>query len=129
MEIDKEKPLYSIGVVAEMLNTNCQLLRIYEKEKLVVPKRTSKNTRLYSQEDVEKLKIIITLNQELGINFAGVEVILNLLEKQEKLQKIIEKLLNSFKENLEKEAMLRKEIGKIVPISKKTFLELVKQHR
>jgi MerR family transcriptional regulator/heat shock protein HspR len=57
-----------------MLQTNQQTLRIYEKEKLIMPRRTRKNTRLYSMRDVEELQRIIHLHQELGVNLAGVEV-------------------------------------------------------
>ena len=86
VELDKEKPVYVISVVAEMLSTTQQQLRIYEKEKLCVPKRTKKNTRLYSQSDVESLQRIISLHQDLGVNLAGIEVILSLRSKIDEME-------------------------------------------
>ncbi len=86
VEVDKDKPVYVISVVAEMLGTTQQQLRIYEKEKLVIPRRTSRNTRLYSQRDVELLQKITTLHQDLGVNLAGVEVILNMRRRMEQMQ-------------------------------------------
>jgi len=86
MDIDIDKPVYVISVVSEMLGTPPQTLRMYEKANLVVPKRTSRNTRLYSQRDVEKLKRIVSLHQDLGINIAGIEVILHMRNRMENLQ-------------------------------------------
>lgn len=86
VDVDKDKPVYVISVVAEMLGTTQQQLRIYEKENLVIPRRTSRNTRLYSQRDVELLQKITTLHQDLGVNLAGVEVILNMRRRMEQMQ-------------------------------------------
>jgi MerR family transcriptional regulator, heat shock protein HspR len=101
VEVDREKPVYVISVVAEMLTTTQQQLRIYEKEKLVVPKRTSRNTRLYSQCDVELLHKIITLHQELGVNLAGVEIILTMRNQMEKMQNEFEFFLKEVKERFD----------------------------
>ena len=90
VDVDRDKPVYVISVVAEMLNTSPQQLRIYEKERLVVPRRTTRNTRLYSQRDVELLQKIITLHQELGVNLAGVEIILNMRYRMEQMQQDFE---------------------------------------
>ena len=86
VEVEKDKPVYVISVVAEMLNTTQQQLRIYEKENLVVPQRTQRNTRLYSQNDIEILQRIITLHQDLGVNLAGIEVILNMRKMMDDMQ-------------------------------------------
>jgi len=93
MEIDKDKPVYVIGVVSEMLSIPPQMLRIYEKANLVHPKRTKQNTRLYSQTDIEKLKKIATLHQELGINLAGVEVILHLRQRMETMHEEFQRFI------------------------------------
>lgn len=98
VDVDKEKPVYVISVVAEMLSTTQQQLRIYEKERLVVPKRTTRNTRLYSQRDVEILQKITTLHQELGVNLAGVEIILNMRSQIEKMQQEFESFVKIVKE-------------------------------
>ena len=75
-----------------MLNIHPQTLRLYEREGLIKPSRTEGNTRLYSQEDVERLRTILTLTRELGVNLAGVEIILRMREQIEELQREVEKL-------------------------------------
>ena len=90
--MEKERPLYLISTVAKMLNIHPQTLRLYEREGLIKPARTEGNTRLYSQEDIERLRTILTLTRELGVNLAGVEIILRLREQIEELQKEVEKL-------------------------------------
>jgi len=77
----KKHPVYMIGVVAELLQVHPQTLRIYEREGLVVPNRSKGNTRLYSQEDVEHLKLVIRLTRDYGVNLAGVEMILGLMTR------------------------------------------------
>lgn len=86
VDVDRDKPVYVISVAAEMLSTTQQQLRLYEKEKLVVPQRTRRNTRLYSQSDLELLQRIISLHQELGVNLAGIEVILNMRRRIEQME-------------------------------------------
>jgi len=81
--MEKERPLYLISTVAKMLNIHPQTLRLYEREGLIKPARTEGNTRLYSQEDIERLRTILTLTRELGVNLAGVEIILRLREQIE----------------------------------------------
>ena len=82
---DKTEPVYMIGVVATLTQMHAQTIRLYEKLGLVTPQRKSKN-RLYSEEDVARLKQIRCLTQDLGVNLAGVEVILDLLSKLEVVQ-------------------------------------------
>lgn len=82
-----------ISVVAEMLDIHPQTLRLYEREGLVIPKRTGGNTRLYSQDDIDKLRRVLRLTRELGVNLAGVEVILSMREKMEQMQDTIDKLV------------------------------------
>ncbi len=90
---DKDKPVFMISVVAEMLDIHPQTLRLYEREGLVVPKRTDGNTRLYSQDDIDKLRRVLSLTRELGVNLAGVEVILSMRQKMEQLQEAMEQLV------------------------------------
>ena len=78
---------YSISVVAEMFDIHPQTLRVYEREGLLRPARTEGNTRVYSQEDVERIELILRLTKELGVNLAGVEVILNMRDRMEKMQR------------------------------------------
>ena len=90
---DKGKPLFMISVVAELLDIHPQTLRLYEREGLVVPQRTEGNTRLYSQDDIEKLRRILRLTRDLGVNLAGVQVILGMREKMEQMQEAMEQLI------------------------------------
>lgn len=90
--MERNEPLYLISTVAKMLNVHPQTLRLYEREGLIKPSRTEGNTRLYSQEDVERLKTILTLTRDLGVNLAGVEIILRMREQIEELQSEVEKL-------------------------------------
>ena len=81
--INPTAPIFSIGIIAKMLGVHQRTLRIYDEEKLLVPKRTSKNRRLYTMKDVERGKFIQYLTRELGINLIGAKIIFNLLEKLE----------------------------------------------
>ncbi len=88
----KEEPYYMISVVAKMYNVHPQTLRLYEKHGLLKPSRTEGNTRLYSQKDLERLEIILNLARDLGVNLAGIEIILNMREKMEQMQREINQL-------------------------------------
>lgn len=85
-EIKKDKPLYVISVAAELVDMHPQTLRLYERKGLIEPSRSAGKTRLYSQRDVDHLKEIRRLTQELGVNLAGVEEIIRLRKKLDKLQ-------------------------------------------
>lgn len=87
-----DRPLYMIGVAAELAGVHPQTLRIYERKRLVRPQRSQGNTRLYSQADVERLRLIQRLTQEEGVNLAGVERILMLQEEVESIRAEVEKL-------------------------------------
>jgi len=78
---------YMISAVAEMYNIHPQTLRLYEREGLLGPSRSDGNTRLYTQQDLEQLEAILNLTRELGVNLAGVEIILNMRQRMEEMQK------------------------------------------
>jgi MerR family transcriptional regulator/heat shock protein HspR len=80
------KSFYMISVVAQKYNIHPQTLRLYEREGLLLPSRTDGNTRLYSDEDLEQLETILSLTRDLGVNLAGVEIILNMRRKMERMQ-------------------------------------------
>lgn len=84
--IPRDEPCYTIGVVARMVELHPQTLRNYEQEGLVVPRRSEGNIRLYSPREVDRLRKINRLTQELGVNLAGVEVILRMADQIETLQ-------------------------------------------
>ncbi|MBC7293321.1 MAG: helix-turn-helix transcriptional regulator, partial [Thermoleophilia bacterium] len=89
---DKMRPLFMISVAAELADMHPQTLRMYERRGLIRPKRSSRSTRLYSLEDVERLRRIQQLVSEEGLNLAGVERVLALEEKLEQMQRRIDQL-------------------------------------
>src|SRR3990172_2917201 len=109
--------LYMISVVSEMLGVHPQTLRIYEREGFIKPKRSGGNTRLYSEEDVEKLEMVLRLTRELGVNLAGVDVILSMRDKMEQMRHGMQETIQRLHEELEREMRRRKETEKaLVPI-------------
>lgn len=95
----KQQPgYYSISVVADTYNIHPQTLRMYEREGLLTPERTEGNTRLYSQGDVERLEAILNLTRDMGVNLAGVDIILKLREQMERMQTDVNELLKAFRQ-------------------------------
>lgn len=92
MRRDSSEPLYVISVAAKLVDCHPQTLRTYERMGLVSPRRSASNVRLYSDRDIEILRQIQRLTQEMGVNLAGVEIILSLLERVERLQDEVERL-------------------------------------
>ena len=82
---------YTISAVAEMFDIHPQTLRMYEREGLLKPSRSDGNTRLYSDEDLERLEVILSLTRDLGVNLAGVEIIINMREKMAAMQREFER--------------------------------------
>lgn len=87
---EKDRPVYIISVAAELVDMHPQTLRLYERKGLIRPKRSSGKTRLYSERDVEKLREIRRLTQELGVNLAGVEEIIKLRDELDAQQARLE---------------------------------------
>ncbi len=109
--------LYMISVVSEMLGIHPQTLRLYEREGFIKPKRSGGNTRLYSEEDVEKLEMILRFTRELGVNLAGVDVILSMREKMEQMQRDREETILRLREELAREIARREEArNALVPV-------------
>ena len=100
---DIDTPLYMIGIVAQMLSLHPQTLRLYEKEGLVVPGRSQGNTRLYSERDVERLKSILHLTRDMGVNLAGTEIILRMRDQVDQMKREMGDLMAYIKEELRKE--------------------------
>lgn len=99
---DKKQPLFMISVVSRMLNVHPQTLRLYEREGLITPYRT-KRVRLYSQDDVEKLAMILRLTREFGVNRSGVEIILRLRHRLEAFQREMEEMMNFLEEDIRRD--------------------------
>jgi MerR family transcriptional regulator/heat shock protein HspR len=96
----KSKAAYMISAVAEQYQIHPQTLRLYEREGLLRPSRSDGNTRLYTDEDLERLEVILQLTRELGVNLAGVEIILNMREKMEAMQREINQFVSTLNEEL-----------------------------
>jgi len=94
------KAYYMISAVAQKYNIHPQTLRLYEREGLLRPSRTEGNTRLYSEEDLEQLETILSLTRDLGVNLAGVEIILNMRRKIEQMQKEVNEFMEYVKREL-----------------------------
>ena len=94
------KAYYMISAVAQKYNIHPQTLRLYEREGLLKPSRTEGNTRLYSEEDLEQLETILSLTRDLGVNLAGVEIILNMRRKIEQMQHEVNEFMQYVKHEM-----------------------------
>ena len=97
---DPGKAFFMISAVAQRYNIHPQTLRMYEREGLIRPSRTEGNTRLYSQDDLEQLETILTLTRDLGVNLAGVEIILNMRQKMDRMQREVNEFMGYVKQEL-----------------------------
>ncbi|MDD3443066.1 MAG: helix-turn-helix transcriptional regulator [Sulfurimonas denitrificans] len=86
---DYDEPVYLISIVAKVLEIHPQTLRQYERENLVTPSRSNGKIRLYSQRDIDRIKLILRLTRELGVNLAGVDIILRLKENVDGMEQDI----------------------------------------
>ena len=91
---------YMISAVAQKYNIHPQTLRLYEREGLLTPSRTDGNTRLYAEEDLKQLETILSLTRDLGVNLAGVEIILNMRRKIEQMQQEVNEFVGYVKQEL-----------------------------
>src|ERR1700744_6773411 len=90
----RSKAAYMISAVAEQYQIHPQTLRLYEREGLLAPSRSQGNTRLYTDEDLERLEVILNLTRELGVNLAGIEIILNMRDKMSEMQTQMESFIH-----------------------------------
>lgn len=107
-----DEPVYLISVVAKILSIHPQTLRQYEREGLVEPGRTDGKMRLYSQRDIDKIKMILRLTRDLGVNLAGVDIIMRLKDKLDEQDREIEELhlnLEKLKVNQPSKSMVKKQ--------------------
>ena len=116
-----DEPVYLISIVAKILNIHPQTLRQYERENLIVPSRSGGRIRLYSQRDIDRIKMILRLTRELGVNLAGVDIILRLKDHIEGLEQDVNDLTH--------ELTKIKQNGAVAPnktlVTKKSIYELV----
>ncbi|HEY3204572.1 MAG TPA: MerR family transcriptional regulator [Thermoanaerobaculia bacterium] len=101
MKSKERSGVFRIGAIAERYEIHPQTLRMYEREGLLRPARTEGNTRLYDSDTIERLEIILTLTRHLGVNLAGVEVILHMKQRMEKMQGEVQKILGALREEAE----------------------------
>ena len=125
MKVRRKKGYFSISAVAKMFSVHQQTVRLYEKQGLITPKRSTGNTRLFSEEDIDRLEEVIYLTHEMGINLAGVEMILRLKKQIKKMQSEMNKLFNSTQEELDLESEKSKEA---IRTSSQQLLRLKDQH-
>ena len=98
---DNDRPRYMISVAAELVGMHPQTLRIYEQRGLVNPRRTAGNTRLYSDADVERLRLIQRLTTDIGLNLAGVERVLHMEDELERLRMRMERMEQEMRRSLD----------------------------
>ncbi len=118
----KKIKTYTISTVAELYDIHPQTLRLYEKEGLLKPSRSEGNTRLYTDADLERLELILSLTRDLGVNLAGVEIILNMREKMLAMQREFNLFLEQLKQHLDEIPFPLENLTKseaIVPIKRR----------
>jgi MerR family transcriptional regulator/heat shock protein HspR len=128
----KRKGFYSISVVSKMFSIHQQTIRMYEKEGLITPMRSDGNTRLFSEDDVERLEEIINLTHNMGVNLKGVEVILKLQKKVSRMQSEMNKLFKQLQGQLDDEGsvyknMVKKQAEQLGSIKQESALSLEKK--
>ena len=120
----KKAHTYTISAVADEYNIHPQTLRLYEREGLLKPSRSDGNTRLYTDADLERLEIILSLTRDLGVNLAGVEIILNMREKMDAMQREFERFFEYLQTHVQEFSNFTEapppEAGALVPISRIT---------
>ena len=101
---ERSRPVYHISIVAELVETHPQTLRMYERMGLVSPTRTRSNIRLYSEADVERVRRIQHLTQELGVNLAGVEVVFKLLQEIDRMREEAENIQREMQKEFDRQS-------------------------
>jgi MerR family transcriptional regulator/heat shock protein HspR len=99
---------YMISAVAELYNIHPQTLRLYERERLLIPSRSNGNTRLYTPDDLERLETILNLSRDLGVNLAGIEIILNMRDRMRRMQNEMQ----AFVDFVQQDFLVRSEKGR-----------------
>ncbi len=121
---------YTISAVAELFEIHPQTLRLYEREGLLKPSRSDGNTRLYEDADIERLEIILSLTRDLGVNLAGVEIILNMREKMNQMQNEFERFFEYLQTHADEFASQSKVLSDseaLIPISRVSVLKFGRQ--
>ena len=123
---EKSKAAYMISSVAEQYGLHPQTLRLYEREGLLKPSRSDGNTRLYTDEDLERLEVILHLTRDLGVNLAGVEIILNMRARMEAMQQQMEDFIRGLNMELANRPMSEKAANagnSLIPVARTVVIE------
>ncbi len=118
---------YTISAVAEIFEIHPQTLRLYEREGLLNPSRSEGNTRLYADTDLERLEIILSLTRDMGVNLAGVEIILNMREKMNGMQREFERFLqylHTHADEFSQKGEMLLDSEALIPISRSTVIKV-----
>jgi MerR family transcriptional regulator/heat shock protein HspR len=120
----KKTKTYTISAIAELYDVHPQTLRLYEREGLLKPSRSQGNTRLYTDSDLERLEVILTLTRDLGVNLAGVEIILNMREKMDTMQREFERFFEYLRTHASEFSQQVEQISAseaLIPVSRLTI--------
>jgi MerR family transcriptional regulator/heat shock protein HspR len=126
----KKTKTYTISAVAELFDIHPQTLRLYEREGLLKPSRSIGNTRLYEDADLERLEVILSLTRDLGVNLAGVEIILNMREKMDAMQHEFERFFEYLQTHADKFSNHREVIANseaLIPISRLNVINFTRR--
>ncbi len=125
----KSKGAYMISVVAEMYEIHPQTLRLYEREGLLKPSRSEGNTRLYTEEDLKRLEFILSLARDLGVNIAGIGIILNMRERIEQMQLQMQEFVQYVQQEVWNRAQSQMPKDAIVPLRRPVVIPPKKDKR
>lgn len=123
----KRVKTYTISAVAELYDIHPQTLRLYEREGLLLPSRSVGNTRLYEDSDLERLEVILSLTRELGVNLAGVEIILNMRAKMDEMRREFERFFEYLKDHASEFSSQNSSFGSseaLIPVSRSRFMRV-----
>ena len=126
----KKAKTYTISAVAELFDIHPQTLRLYEREGLLKPSRSIGNTRLYEDADLERLEVILSLTRDLGVNLAGVEIILNMREKMDAMQREFERFfeyLRTHADEFSHHSEIISNSEALIPVSRLSVVEFSRQ--
>ena len=127
----RSKGAYMISAVAEMYGIHPQTLRLYEREGLLKPSRTEGNTRLYTEEDLQRLEFILSLARDLGVNISGIAIILQMRERMEEMQRQMSELVKYVRNEISaraQHATVDASRGAIVPVRNPVLIRPEKKH-
>jgi MerR family transcriptional regulator/heat shock protein HspR len=131
----RSKAAYMISAVAERYQIHPQTLRLYEREGLLAPSRSEGNTRLYTDDDLERLEVILKLTRDLGVNLAGIEIILNMREKMAAMQAQIETFVTTLNQEFAQQARrpapseIKRSLIPVIQMRAPAIIEIPKKRR